>query len=84
MRQLGSSFPWPLRALGRGFLTYGHVMSMWITFLMMSVVYWLILPFFTFLKLGDPMRTRFDEQTGSYWDDWRGVDQTVERYRRPF
>ena len=84
LRRFGASFPWVLRALGRGFFSYGHVMGLFLTVLIMSLIYWLVLPFFTFLKLGDPLKCRPNPGAASYWEDWKQNEQTVDRYSRPF
>ena len=84
LRRFGAALPWPLRALGRGYLSFGKVFSRIITFLIMTILYWLVLPFFSFLRLGDPLKESLQPKNGTYWLEKKRVPETLERFARPF
>ncbi|MFC1587450.1 hypothetical protein ACFL54_03985 [Planctomycetota bacterium] len=82
LRKFGAGFPWPLRALGRGSISNGKVMGEFITAMGMAILYWMIIPFFTFIKFGDPLRLREDKESAGYWQEPKKMDQTIDRYSR--
>lgn len=83
IRDFGAACPWPVRALGRGYLSFGKIFSEFVTFGIMSVIYWACLPFFTVMKFSDPLHYA-DTGAKSYWDAKIPMAQTLDRYTRPF
>ncbi len=58
----------------------GMVMST----IMLSLLFLLLLPVFSLVvRLGDPLRKRL-HSGGTYWEDHKSFDATLERMRRPF
>ncbi len=52
------------------------------TLILLTVLFVVLLPVFTFIRLGDPLRKR--AAGGSYWEDHRREDPSLERALRPF
>jgi hypothetical protein len=63
---------------GAGYL--GTVM----TFLLLSVLFVVLLPIFSLIRLKDPLRLRHAAPGASYWEDHRHHESTLERMARPF
>ena len=52
--------------------------------LLLSVLFWLILPLFSVIvRMGDPLRKKLS-RNGTYWEPHKAHEATLERMRRPF
>jgi len=51
--------------------------------LLLSLLFFVLLPLFSLIRLKDPLRLRLKRQ-GSYWEDHDPHEATLERVRRPF
>ena len=55
-----------------------------VTPVMLTIVFVLLLPIFSLIRLGDPLRLRLKPESESYWEDHQHHDSTLERTKRPF
>ncbi len=53
------------------------------TTVLLSVLFVILLPVFSLIRLADPLRLKM-KSTGSYWEDPSPHEATLERTRRPF
>ena len=54
------------------------------TTIMLSVLFFVLLPVFALIiRLGDPLGKKLKAE-GSYWEDYRPHEATIERMERPF
>ena len=54
------------------------------TFVLLSVLFFVLLPWFTLIRLKDPLRTRLRGPGQSYWENHQHHESTLERTARPF
>ena len=59
-----------------------HKIGKFQTLLIMTVLFFVIVPVFSLVRLKDPLRKRLGGD--SYWESKKNEEQTLERYRRPF
>ena len=52
--------------------------------ILLTLIYFLILPFFTLYRLKDPLKTKLDEGADTYWEERPQEEATVERFSHPF
>ena len=51
---------------------------------MLTLLFAILLPIFAVVvRLGDPLRTKW-RVPGSYWEEYKGYEATLERMKRPF
>ncbi len=54
------------------------------TTIMLSILFFVLLPVFSLvIRLGDPLGKKLKAE-GSYWEDYRPHEATIERMERPF
>lgn len=54
------------------------------TTIMLSVLYFVLLPIFSLVvRWGDPLRKK-NHTSGTYWEDYKPHEPTLERMQRPF
>ena len=70
-----------MRKIYRGWLKIAHLMGQVMTTLLMTVVYLLIVPFFLFIKLKDPLRIK-QSAVESYWEPWLPEKEILEDFYR--
>lgn len=52
--------------------------------IMLSVLFFVLLPVFSLIvRTGDPLRKKL-KASGSYWEDYKPHEATIERMQRPF
>lgn len=56
----------------------------WQTRIVLVLVYLLVLPWFSFLRLRDPLGRRRRPGAATYWEPWRREPDTVDRHVHPF
>lgn len=54
------------------------------TIVLLSVLFAVLLPIFSLIRLKDPLRLGRDASGASYWEDHRHHESTLERMSRPF
>lgn len=54
-----------------------------VSFVMLSLLFLVLLPVFSLIRLRDPLRLKLDS-SGSYWEDHRPHEPTLERMMRMF
>jgi len=64
-------------------MTGAMYLGMAMTTVLLSVLFVILLPFFSLIRLADPLRLK-PKSSGSYWEDPTPHDATLERTRRPF
>lgn len=65
-------------------MTAAACMGMVTTFVLLSVLFFVLLPVFTLIRLKDPLRRKLLGPGESYWEDHEHHDSTLERTIRPF
>ena len=74
-------------AVGRG--TYVTWMSLAVPIgilmsnVMLTLLYFVLLPVFSLIRFGDPLRKRLSKD-GTYWEDHKEHEPTLDRMMRPF
>ena len=69
--------------LWRGWKAFARALGYVQTVLVLTVLYLLLLPFFSLVRLRDPLRRRLDA-AGSWWEPMEPVDATIEEAARRF
>jgi hypothetical protein len=64
-------------------MTGAMYLGMAATTILLSVLFVILLPFFSLIRLADPLRLRM-KSSGSYWEDPTPHEATLERTRRQF
>ena len=67
-----------------GWMTGAACLGTVMTFVMLSVLFVVLLPFFSLIRLTDPLRRKLRGPGESYWEDHRHHDSTLDRCARPF
>jgi hypothetical protein len=49
----------------------------------MTLIFVLVLPVFSLIRFSDPLRKKLHKE-GTYWEDARPYEPTIERMTRPF
>lgn len=76
--------PYPLaRAVYVAWMSAAMLIGRVMTPLLLTVLFLLVLPWFSLIRLGDPLRKKL-RRTGSYWEDCKPYPSTLERMQRPF
>lgn len=74
-------------ALGKcvyvGWMTAAMYLGIVMSTLMLSVLYFVLLPVFSLIRLKDPLRLKL-KTGGSYWEPHTPADTSLERMKRPF
>jgi len=73
-----------LKKLKAGYMAALRPIAMLMTWVWMILIYFLVIPFFTPIKLKDPLRKNLSSDSTSYWCKRTQVPQTIERHMRPF
>lgn len=64
-------------------MTVAMWMGMVMVPLLLTVMYFVVLPVFSLIRFKDPLRLKL-KQGGSYWEKPRPYEATIERMSRPF
>ena len=77
--------PVVLRPLYGPWMKMGFVLGVVMTTVLMSLLYFIVVPVFSLIRLKDPLRLRLKRDSeDSYWEPHEMSDQTVERFSKPF
>jgi hypothetical protein len=71
------------RVLCVTWMTGAMYLGMVMTAVLLSVLFLILLPVFSLIRLADPLRLKM-KSSGSYWEDPSPHEATLERTRRPF
>jgi hypothetical protein len=64
-------------------MTGAMYLGMVMTTLMLSVLFFVLLPVFSLIRLKDPLRLKL-KRSDSYWEEPTPHEATIDRMRRPF
>ena len=67
-----------------GWMTGATWLGTALTFVMLTVLFVVLLPFFSLIRLKDPLRRKLLGPGESYWENHRHHDSTLDRCARPF
>jgi hypothetical protein len=71
------------RVLYVGWMTMAMYLGLVMTTLLLSILFIVLLPVFSLIRLKDPLRLRL-RSSGSYWEAPTPHEPTLDRTRRPF
>ncbi|MBI5367316.1 MAG: hypothetical protein HZA54_09785 [Planctomycetes bacterium] len=72
------------RRLQRAWMAAGTAVGEVMTRVLLTFLYFVLLPPFALLRWWDPLRLRLEPSRPSYWEDISSPESTLERARRPF
>jgi hypothetical protein len=64
-------------------MTLASYLGMVMTTLLLSVLFFVLLPIFSLIRLKDPLRLKL-RSAGTYWERPDPHEPTINRMRRPF
>jgi len=70
------------KAIVKGWKAFAMFMAKVNTFLLMFLIYFLIVPFFSLWRLKDPLRVKLKKDMESYWMDKKPLDTSVEGMKK--
>ena len=71
------------RLLYIAWMTMAMYVGMASSTLLLTILFFVVLPVFALIRLKDPLRLKF-KPAGSYWEDHQPHEPTVKRMMRPF
>lgn len=81
---LMSLAPEPARPVYVAWMTVANAMGIVMSTALLTVLFVVLLPWFSLVvRFGDPLRKRLKSE-GSYWEDYKPRQPTIDRLRRPF
>ncbi len=78
--QLSQTGGWALYVV---WMTGAMYLGIGMTTVLLSVLFVILLPIFSLIRLADPLRLKM-KSSGSYWEEPTPHEATLERTRRPF
>ena len=72
------------RSVYVGWMTVAMYIGTVVTFVGLTVLYFVMLPVFSLIRLKDPLRMKLLRDGESYWEDHEHHENTLERTIRPF
>jgi low affinity Fe/Cu permease len=52
------------------------------TFVLMTIIYFLIVPFFSLVRFSDPLKLKLKKKSTTYWEAKKPVDTSLERMKQ--
>ena len=52
------------------------------TFILMTIVYFLIVPIFSLVRFSDPLKLRLKKKSTSYWETKNEIDTSLEKMKQ--
>lgn len=52
------------------------------TFILMGIVYFLLVPFFSLIRFADPLKLKLDKKSASYWEPKKEIDTSLEKMKQ--
>ncbi len=74
----------PFREIWGRWKKVAHRLGVWQTNLILTLVYFLIIPLFSLLAGKKRLRLKLDPQATSYWEDVKPLPHSMEDAQRPF
>ena len=70
-----------LKKLWEGWKKFAHKLGVVQTYIIITLLYWLIIPFFSLIRLKNPLRLRLPA-TGSFWEERKPDPNTLDRAKQ--
>lgn len=51
------------------------------TFIMMTIVYFLVVPFFSLIRFSDPLKLKLKKKSDSYWEPKKEIDTSLDKMK---
>jgi hypothetical protein len=80
---LSLAAPTAARPVYVGWMTFAVTLGRIVTTILLTVMFFVLLPVFALIRLADPLRTKLGK-ADSYWEDHPPYEDTLERNLRPF
>ena len=81
----GLAAPGALRPVYKPWMAMGMFLGGIMTVVLMTVLYFVVVPVFSLIRLKDPLRMRRTRSPDeSFWEPHRNSEPTVERFSKPF
>jgi hypothetical protein len=74
----------PSRVIYVAWMTLAGGIGTVVTFVLLSVLYFVFLPIFSLIRFKDPLRLKMPRTAHSYWEEHKHHESTLERTARPF
>jgi hypothetical protein len=71
-----------LMPLWRGWIKFGLFLSRVNTFILLTLIYFVMMPFVLFIRLKDPIRKSMEGE--SYWEPRGPTEKTLKKYTMQF
>ena len=71
-----------LMPLWRGWIKFGLFLSRVNTFILLTLIYFVMMPFVLFIRLKDPIRKT--QQADSYWEPREPTEKSLKKYTMQF
>jgi hypothetical protein len=52
------------------------------TFILMTIIYFLIVPFFSLVRFSDPLKLKLKKKSTSYWETKKEIDTSLEKMKQ--
>jgi hypothetical protein len=52
------------------------------TFILMTIIYFLIVPIFSLVRFSDPLKLRLKKKSASYWETKKEIDTSLEKMKQ--
>ena len=52
------------------------------TFILMTIVYFLVVPIFSLVRFSDPLKLKLKKKSATYWEPKKPVDTSLEKMRQ--
>ncbi|UCH96530.1 MAG: hypothetical protein JSV88_06690 [Candidatus Aminicenantes bacterium] len=52
------------------------------TFILMTIIYFLIVPIFSLVRFSDPLKLRLKKKSTSYWEAKKEIDTSLEKMKQ--
>jgi hypothetical protein len=52
------------------------------TFILMTIIYFLIVPFFSLVRFSDPLKLKFKKKSASYWETKKEIDTSLGKMKQ--
>ena len=70
-----------LKKTWQGWKKFAHKLGVAQTYIIITLFYWLIVPFFSLIRLQNPLRLR-QKGDSSYWIERKPTDNSLERAKQ--
>jgi hypothetical protein len=52
------------------------------TFILMTIIYFLVVPIFSLVRFSDPLKLRLKKKSTSYWETKKEIDTSLEKMKQ--